>query len=747
MSELLAPAGSMEALRAAIANGCDAVYLGMQKFGARAYSANFSEQELAEAVAYAHIRGVKVYVTVNTIVFQDELEDVYRQLHFLNGLGVDGVIAQDLAVLTYVARNFCDMEAHCSTQMGIDDLEGALLAKELGAKRAVISREVPLEQVKRIREQADLPVEVFVHGALCISYSGNCIMSSMTGNRSGNRGRCIGSCRKLYDFVDLGTGKSLGKSYILSTKDLNTIQAADDFTGIDSLKIEGRMRGPEYVANVVSRCRMALDGRADADDLQKLDRTFNRTYTKGYLLHEDKEDIVNPERPNNHGFRIGTVARFKKGMYQLALEGELNQNDVIRIRHGNEDVNLSVAKIYDQVGKLINGSSDTCFIKVKECLAPGDVVYKTKDVRYMKQLESQLTGEFRRFPLDVTVHAHAGAPLVVDAGGLGCTCTYVGDTDLDAAVSKPTTLEGVEKQFGKLNETVFSLGKVCLEGRDGFIPVKMLNEARRCVVEALYSEKLSSKPRGVVKPEACEPICFEPAEPFLCAQVATQEQYDACRECGIGSVYFGNVVPRNGSEYRDREGELLLGGLGGVYRYRDSNPFVTDYSMNVVNAKSCYELHRLGAKRVTLSYEVNRDQLACLLDVYRRENGGLPSLEMIVYGHAPLLVTKYCPLEKMGQCGSCRKKRYEIRDEHGSFPIMPHANCNTTVLNGKVLNLLDEMPGIEGVQAFRLNFTIEKPDEVRRVVRTAQAKLRGEMSESAFNPQTDTRGLFNREIM
>ena len=197
MSELLAPAGSMEALRAAIANGCDAVYLGMQKFGARAYSANFSEQELAEAVAYAHIRGVKVYVTVNTIVFQDELEDVYRQLHFLNGLGVDGVIAQDLAVLTYVARNFCDMEAHCSTQMGIDDLEGALLAKELGAKRAVISREVPLEQVKRIREQADLPVEVFVHGALCISYSGNCIMSSMTGNRSGNRGRCIGSCRKL----------------------------------------------------------------------------------------------------------------------------------------------------------------------------------------------------------------------------------------------------------------------------------------------------------------------------------------------------------------------------------------------------------------------------------------------------------------------------------------------------------------------------------------------------------------------
>lgn len=749
MSELLAPAGSMEALQAAISNGCDAVYLGMQKFGARAYSANFDREGLAEAVAYAHLRGVKVYVTMNTIVFEDELQAAYEQLHYLNDLGVDAVIAQDLAILTYVARNFQDMEAHCSTQMGIDDLEGALLAKHLGAKRAVISREVGIEKVKQIREQSGLPVEVFVHGALCISYSGNCIMSAMTGNRSGNRGRCIGSCRLLYDVVDLDSGESLGKSYILSTKDLNTIDAADDFDGIDSLKIEGRMRGPEYVANVVSQYRKALDGKATLADKEKLARTFNRTYTKGYLLHEGKKDIVNNERPNNHGFRIGSVARFRKGMYEISLDDELNQNDVIRIRHKGEDVNLSVAKLYDAGGRLINKADDVCFIKVKERLSPGDPVYKTKDVRYMKELESLFKQEFRRFPLDITAHVNPGSPLVVDARGLGCSFTYVSDFTLEEALNKPTTQEGLAKQFSKLNETVFYPGEIVLQGGGAFVPVKALNEARRAVVEGLYGQKLASKPRRTADAlqDGHEPIAFEHRNSYLCACVANQEQYDACKECGIDTVYFQNVIPRNGSEYQDREGELLVGGLGGIWRYRQTNPFIADYSLNTVNAKSCYELHRLGAKRVTLSYEINRGQLADLLDSYQQANGGLPSLEMIVYGHAPLLVTKYCPLEKMGQCGSCRKKRYELRDDRGSFPIVSHPNCNTTILNGKVLNLLDEMPSIPGVEAFRLNFTVETAEEVKRVIARAKGKLDGSLLESAFNPQTDTRGLFNREIV
>ena len=233
-----------------------------------------------------------------------------------------------------------------------------------------------------------------------------------------------------------------------------------------------------------------------------------------------------------------------------------------------------------------------------------------------------------------------------------------------------------------------------------------------------------------------------------------QEQYDACRECGIETVYFRNVVPRNGSDYRECsgecEGELLVGGLGGVYRYRQTNPLVGDYSLNVVNAQSALELGRLGVRRVTLSYEINRHQLRGLVDACGKESCealASPALEMIVYGHAPLLVTKYCPLKKLGQCGVCRTRRYEIRDEFGAFPVLMHENCDTTILNGKVLNLLDEMPAIEGVEAFRLSFTLESPEQVRAVIAKARGKLEGTLTGSTFNPETDTRGYFNRDIL
>ena len=267
MTELLAPAGSMEALKAAVSNGADAIYLGMQKFGARAYSSNFDLQSLKEAIRYAHLRDVKIYVTMNTIVFEDEISEMEEQLWALNEIGADGVIVQDLAVFNYIVDHFADMEAHCSTQMGIDDAEGALLFKELGAKRIVLARETGIEQVKEIKKAVQIPPEIFIHGALCVSYSGNCLMSGLIGYRSGNRGRCVGSCRKLYDLIDKTTGRSLGKSYLLSTKDLNTIDYIDELKEIDSLKIEGRMKEPSYVANVVAGYRAALDGTLSSEIL------------------------------------------------------------------------------------------------------------------------------------------------------------------------------------------------------------------------------------------------------------------------------------------------------------------------------------------------------------------------------------------------------------------------------------------------------------------------------------------------
>ena len=191
----------------------------------------------------------------------------------------------------------------------------------------------------------------------------------------------------------------------------------------------------------------------------------------------------------------------------------------------------------------------------------------------------------------------------------------------------------------------------------------------------------------------------------------------------------------------------MIGGYGGIYRYRNTNEFVTDYSLNVVNAESCRALHSLGAKRVTLSYELNKKDIGALLDAYYAENQGYPALEMIVYGRAPLMFTKYCPLKKMDQCGICKTKSYELEDEHGTFPILSNGDCTTTILNGKILNLLDEMPSIEGVEAFRLNFTIESFEETAEICKNAMKKLDGSLKASVFNQDTDTRGHYNKEIM
>ena len=577
MTELLAPAGNIEAFKAAISNGCDAIYLGMQKFGARAYSSNFDIESLTESIKYAHLRDAKVYVTMNTIVFEEEIEEMKQLLHQLNEIGVDGVIVQDLAVLDYVVNNFNDMEVHCSTQMGIDDLEGTLLCKELGAKRVVLAREVPIDKVKEIKKIAKIPIEIFVHGALCVSYSGNCLMSGLIGYRSGNRGRCVGSCRKQYKLIDKTNDTVLGNNYILSTKDLNTIDYIKDLKDIDSLKIEGRMKEPSYVANVVAKYRKAIDSSIDKNDKEDLLKTFNRTYTKGYLFNEDKKEITNVLRPNNYGFEIGKITKFYKGMYEIKLSKTLNQNDIIRIDHNNEDVNLSVVKIYDKNSNLINKATDICYIKVKEQLSVGDIVYKTKDVLFHKELDNNLIKEFKRFDLDIKVYAYPNSKLVIEANGFGFTYLYESEEILSEALNNPTDKSQIIKSFSKLNDTVFKLGNVEFEDYNAFIPAKLLNGARRDIVEKLYQLKIDSKKRTIKEPKINDMISFEPKEPYLTAYVSNKEQYDACVESGITEIYYENVVRRNQNEYKPIDGELLIGGFGGLYNYRNTNSFVTDY--------------------------------------------------------------------------------------------------------------------------------------------------------------------------
>lgn len=300
--ELLAPAGDISCLKAAINAGCDAVYLAGKLFGARAFVNNFRDDELIYAIKYAHLYGVKVYLTVNTIIYEREVEKFINYIRFVHKNNIDAVIIQDLGMLDLVRKKFPNLEVHASTQMHIHNYEGALFAKKMGIKRVVIARETKLDVIKKIKDNIDIELECFIHGALCVSYSGQCLMSSLIGNRSGNRGTCAQCCRKSYDLYDENNNKLNKDKYLLSMKDLCTLDNIDKIisSGVDSLKIEGRAKRPAYVYLVVSIYRKVIDeyyktGKLNIDDkyIIELKKMFNRCFTKGFVLNEENSNIVN----------------------------------------------------------------------------------------------------------------------------------------------------------------------------------------------------------------------------------------------------------------------------------------------------------------------------------------------------------------------------------------------------------------------------------------------------------------------
>ncbi len=745
MSELLAPAGNMEALIAAVSNGANAIYLGMNRFGARAYANNFSFEELEEAIHYCHLRNVKIYVTMNTIVFDNELEDAYKQIDILYNLGVDGLIIQDLAIFSYVVENYPLLEAHTSTQMGIDDKEGTLLLKELGAKRVVLSREVPIEKIKEIKKECKIPLEIFVHGALCVSYSGGCYMSGLIGYRSGNRGRCVGSCRKPYELINTTKNESLGTSYILSMKDLKTLEHIDELKVADSLKIEGRMKEPVYVANIIKTYRDALDGKLLKGEDFNLTKTFNRTFTKGYIFHEDKKNIVNIDKPNNYGYLIGYVSGKKNGYYEITLSMPVTQGDIIRIDHLGEDVNLSLTKIFDANENLISKADKKFYIQIKEKLFTSDKVYKTKDILFTEELEKSYPKEYKRFPLHITVYGNPNEPLTIIAECEGKTVSYTTDYKLDKALSRPTDYNSFLKQLSKLNDSIYSLASLEFNAYDIFLPVGKINDLRRIIVNLMDNERLSKRTPVLKKEIPFEKIDFK-QEKNISVFCTTEEQYKACKDLGIDIIYYNNYIRRNEVTYKDMDGEVLVGGYGGIYYYRGKNKITSDFTMNVVNYKSVYMLHKLGINRVCLSLEINKNQIDDLVNDYYKNIGGYPNLEMIVYGHSLMMFTHYCPLKVKGQCGKCRENKYILKDEFGEFPIINHKDCTTTILNGKTLNLMDELDSIPYINTYRIQLTIEDYDESVKIINTLKNKLNGDTTKT-FNKELETRGHFNKEIL
>jgi putative protease len=567
--ELLAPAGSREALIAAVESGANAVYLAGSMFGARAYASNFDEEGMRAAIRFAHLRGVLINVTVNTIVGDEELPALRDYLKFLYEAGADAVLVQDLGVARIARETVPKLPLHASTQMTVHSLEGVLALQELGFSRVVLSRELSLKEIRYICSHCQVEIEVFMHGALCVCYSGQCLMSSVIGGRSGNRGRCAQPCRLPYDLVDENGCDLLedrAGEYLLSPKDINTIEIIPELieAGVASLKIEGRMKRPEYVATVVSTYREAIDRHytgtgyfVTSQEKDNLAQIFNRDFTTAYLLDRPGKDMMSDRRPNNRGLMVGRVENYDRNssMVTVKLSGPLFLGDQVDfwVKVGGR-VTAEVKELWHVNGQSIAGGQAGELVKfyLPKAVHAHDRLFKVYDAALMeKAKESYKSGApIRRIGLKAEVWVSEGQPLkIVFRDADGYEASAVTDFVAEAALKRPLSEEVIRKQVDRLGSSIFVLQElVChIEGAV-MVPMSEINEARRKATEALEQQRLADLPPCNYPPMKGKEIWPARKENVqlpksqLMAAVDSLEQMAAAIEGGADGILLGEKV-------------------------------------------------------------------------------------------------------------------------------------------------------------------------------------------------------------
>lgn len=523
--ELLAPAGDWDCMRAAVANGADAIFFGVEKFNARARANNFRVDELPEIMAFLHSYGVKGFLTFNILVFEDELRDAKDLMDACIDAGVDAVIVQDLGLVKMIREISPDFPIHGSTQMTITSPEAVEFTKPWGMERVVLGRENNLKQIKQIGDQAKLPMEVFVHGALCVSYSGQCLTSEMWGGRSANRGECAQACRLPYDLMVDGEQKPMGDvAYLLSPKDLAAIDIMPELieAGVTSFKIEGRLKSPEYVANVVSKYSKAIDQyfegdkeRPSKEEIRELQQSFSRGFTHGFLDGTNNKQLVEGTFPKSRGVYLGRVEQVLRDGVVVKLEAPLKRGDGIVFDAGDPTKKEEGGRVYDlrrkgvklegEAGEgwfvdLVPGRNDVDLRRVHV----GDRIWKTGDPALDKRLRQTFETEkpYRVFPVHVRAVGNPGQPLITFWTDVqkGTTVRVDSELELDIALKRPMDHALLEEQFGRLGGTVFQLEKLDTELHgDVIVPMRELNSIRRRAVELLAGER--PKPPVYVKRE------------------------------------------------------------------------------------------------------------------------------------------------------------------------------------------------------------------------------------------------------
>ena len=775
--ELLAPAGTEEALVAAVENGADAVYLGGALFSARAAAGNFTKERLPLAVDYVHHRGAKIYVTVNTLVKDGEMRELADWLGFLEVCGVDGVIIQDLGVLGVLREHFPRLEVHASTQMTVNNEPGIRFLSSRGVSRVVLARENTLQDI-RVLAETGMELEVFIHGALCVCYSGQCLMSSMIGGRSGNRGRCAQPCRMTYDLVN-DRGESLARDegkHLLSPKDLNAFPLIGDLldAGAVSLKIEGRMKRPEYVATVVRNYREAidcwLDGRPETDRQEadrQLSQIFSREFTTGFFLPEPVGERMSARRPNNRGILLGRIEESTGQGFKVQLQTPLFRGDGLEIwvsKGGRKALTVDRMLLDGQaVEKASIGDQVEVFFSGRTF--PGDRIFKTHDAPLIGQARSsyeEISLE-RQILVDIVLRGHQGEPLEMQIrDGDGHVVQTQTTQVLEEARNRPLTREVALSKM-RLGGSGYVLRDFRFEVDEGLmIPMSVLNGLRREAVEEL------DRLWGAVQ-RSSAPVVLRDVPPNgpaghlrLSVEVDTPQDARIALEEGADRVYI-HLHPLRGNRWdgesvvhgdnqevfyiiprivrrQDTAGVMeeirsaspgadgfCAGTVGGLQMALDAGAHLQvagDWSLNVLNSRSARLLSGLGLSTVCLSPELTLQEVEAM---------GGARLEMVVGGNLPLMVTEACLARVLLDDGlgpacsvPCRKETLFLRDRYDyRFPLRFDGDCLMHLFNSRELCLVEDLERIRqsGVSMVRLLARERRAQDIRRMVRVYRRLL------------------------
>lgn len=723
--ELLAPAGNMECLKQAIFSGADAVYVGCKKFGARKFASNFTNDEIIEAIKLCHLYGVKIYATMNTLVKNDEVDSFLNQVEFLHKNGIDAILIQDFGMLCLVLEKYPNLEVHASTQANTSSKETAELFYKLGVKRVVFSREMSLEEINSI----DVPIEkeIFVHGALCICYSGCCLMSSQIGHRSGNLGECAGSCRLPYTLKH--NGKILANNkYLLSTKELNTSTNFKELleSNISCFKIEGRMKSPEYVGFITRFYRNLIDNYEQTNIKKansELKTIFNRGFTTGHLFNCTEEELMNTKSPNHIGLQIGKVIEVTKDKIKIKLDKPLNQQDGIRFLNSNKG--LIVNYLYNKNKKLVNTATDICYIDNKVGLTENDIVCKTIDYNLNKSLKELPS---RKIPVTITVEAHINKNLSIELIDDQNNKISLQGNIVEKARTEAITQERIKQQASKLGNTPFECKNVHLKcDEEIFISIKELNDIRRSAVEKLIKKRQNCKVKFESKNVEFKKLQTEKMSPGIVAIVKTEEQLLTCLSNNIERIYtevkplYEKYKCKQTVFYKSKRCQLEL--KDNVYNsslvsdYFDFSKYEElsgDYGLNVYNIYTAYYLHKLGIQAVTLSVELSQLEIEQFIRLYESTFKEKSTFQMLCYGTVENMIIK-------GNILNINKDDYDycLTDiKSRVFPVF-YDGVLTHVMNFEQRREKLSSYLKENIQ-IRLDFHQETKDEVYSIIKKYQ---------------------------